>query len=199
MQETWVPSLGGEDPLEKGMPTHSNILTGGKSQGQRSLVGYSPWGHRRVTHNWATKHFLKFSVSSPILVCQPHSGKAVFPLGLEWLFSGEIYSWVMKSSSASYNLCDDIRKRKKWTIYFFFTISNLIQSFSLCSRCDASVHLWSGRLPSLWGYVSLFFCNCKANKCMWFQTTVDLGVDFVQLTHLFAWFVVPRYAEKWGS
>ena len=26
MQETWVQSLGGEDPLEKGMATHSNIL-----------------------------------------------------------------------------------------------------------------------------------------------------------------------------
>ena len=26
MQETWVPSLGGEDPLEKGMSTHSSIL-----------------------------------------------------------------------------------------------------------------------------------------------------------------------------
>ena len=26
MQETWVQSLGQEDPLEKGMTTHSNIL-----------------------------------------------------------------------------------------------------------------------------------------------------------------------------
>ena len=26
MQETWVRSLGGEDPLEKGMKTHSSIL-----------------------------------------------------------------------------------------------------------------------------------------------------------------------------
>ena len=26
MQETWVPSLGWEDPLEKGKATHSNIL-----------------------------------------------------------------------------------------------------------------------------------------------------------------------------
>ena len=26
MQETWVQSPGGEDPLEKGMATHSNIL-----------------------------------------------------------------------------------------------------------------------------------------------------------------------------
>ena len=26
MQETWVPSLDGEDPLEKGMSTYSSIL-----------------------------------------------------------------------------------------------------------------------------------------------------------------------------
>ena len=26
MQETWVPSLAREDPLEKGMATHSSIL-----------------------------------------------------------------------------------------------------------------------------------------------------------------------------
>ena len=26
MQETWVPSLGQEDPLEKGMAAHSSIL-----------------------------------------------------------------------------------------------------------------------------------------------------------------------------
>ena len=26
MQETWVRSLGGEDPLQKGMATHSSIL-----------------------------------------------------------------------------------------------------------------------------------------------------------------------------
>ena len=27
----------------------------GKSHGQRSLAGYSPWGHKRVQHNLATK------------------------------------------------------------------------------------------------------------------------------------------------
>ena len=35
--------LGGEDPLEEGMTTHSNILAG-ESRGQWSLVCYSPWG-----------------------------------------------------------------------------------------------------------------------------------------------------------
>ena len=43
MQETWVWSLGQEDPLEKEMATYSSILPG-KSHGQRSLAGYSPWG-----------------------------------------------------------------------------------------------------------------------------------------------------------
>ena len=43
MQETWVRSLGQEDPLEKEMATHSSILAW-KSHGQRSLGGYSPWG-----------------------------------------------------------------------------------------------------------------------------------------------------------
>ena len=45
MQETWVPSLGWEGLLEKGMqPTP--VFLPGKSHGQRSLVGYSPWGHK---------------------------------------------------------------------------------------------------------------------------------------------------------
>ena len=49
IQETWVQSLGQEDPLEEEMATHSSILAG-EYRGQRSLVGYSPWG-RRVRHD----------------------------------------------------------------------------------------------------------------------------------------------------
>ena len=38
MRETWVLSLGWEDPLEKGMATHSSTL---------EFHGlYSPWGHK---------------------------------------------------------------------------------------------------------------------------------------------------------
>ena len=47
MQETWVQSLGWEDPLEKGMlPTLAFWL--GEFHGQRSLEGYSPWGHKEL-------------------------------------------------------------------------------------------------------------------------------------------------------
>ena len=45
MRETQVWSLGWEDPLEKGMATHSSILPG-ESHGQRSLAGYSPQGRK---------------------------------------------------------------------------------------------------------------------------------------------------------
>ena len=47
MRETWVPSLGWEDPLEKGMATHSSVLAG-EFYGQRSLAGYSPWGRKEL-------------------------------------------------------------------------------------------------------------------------------------------------------
>ena len=47
MQETWVQSLGLEDPLEKGMAIHSIFLPG-ESHGQRSLAGYSSWGHKEL-------------------------------------------------------------------------------------------------------------------------------------------------------
>ena len=48
-----VQSLGQEDPLEKEMaPTPISLP--GKSHGQRSLVGYSPWGHKeRMTEHIA--------------------------------------------------------------------------------------------------------------------------------------------------
>ena len=54
MQETRIQFLGREDPLEKEMATYS-IFFSGKFQGQRSLMGYSPWGHKRVRHDLVTE------------------------------------------------------------------------------------------------------------------------------------------------
>ena len=44
MQETWVRSLGWEDPLEEGMATYSNILA------WRIPMDRGAWG-RRVRHD----------------------------------------------------------------------------------------------------------------------------------------------------
>ena len=48
MQETQVRFLGWEDPLKKEMATYSSILAR-ESHGQRTLAGYSPWGHKSRT------------------------------------------------------------------------------------------------------------------------------------------------------
>ena len=47
MQETWVQSLGQENPLEKEMATYSSILAW-EIPGQRSLLGYSLWDHKEL-------------------------------------------------------------------------------------------------------------------------------------------------------
>ena len=44
-QEMKVQSLGWEDPLEEEMAS-APVFSPGKSHGQRSLAGYSPWGHK---------------------------------------------------------------------------------------------------------------------------------------------------------
>ena len=52
MWETWVRSLGQEDPLEEGHddPLQHSCLA--SPHGQRSQVDYSPWGHK----DGETKH-----------------------------------------------------------------------------------------------------------------------------------------------
>ena len=53
-RKSWVWSLGWEDPTGGG---HGNPLQYScleNPHGERSLAGYSPWGHR-VGHDWATK------------------------------------------------------------------------------------------------------------------------------------------------
>ena len=64
-----VQSLGGEDPLEEGMATHSTFLPG-EHHGQRRLVGYSPQGKKswtqlkRLSTAFQKIRMLTFSVSA---------------------------------------------------------------------------------------------------------------------------------------
>ena len=56
MQETWVRSLGWEDPLEKGMTTYSSILAWRIPQTKKPEPGgLSPGGHKEShTTEWIT-------------------------------------------------------------------------------------------------------------------------------------------------
>ena len=50
MQETWVQSLGREDPLEEGMATHSSILAR-RIPWTEEPGGLQSTGSQRVEHN----------------------------------------------------------------------------------------------------------------------------------------------------
>ena len=55
MQETWVRSLGGEDPLEKGMATHSSILAR-EIPWTEAAGGLQSMGSQTVKHDSVTEH-----------------------------------------------------------------------------------------------------------------------------------------------
>ena len=54
MQETWVQSVGWEDPLEKGMATHSSFLAW-ESEWTEEPVSLQSVGSQRVGYNLETK------------------------------------------------------------------------------------------------------------------------------------------------
>ena len=67
MHETWVGSLGWEDPLEESMATHSSILAW-KIPMDRSAWWATVHRSQRVRHNWATKHTVQ--VLKYIVACR---------------------------------------------------------------------------------------------------------------------------------
>ena len=75
MWETWVRSLGWEDPLEKGTAAHSN-----------TLAWKIPWTEERVGHAWVTLTFtiiFRWSMTSPSAPSQPLSSTF---FSLSWLW-----------------------------------------------------------------------------------------------------------------
>ena len=93
MQETQVPYLGREDPLEKGMATHSSVLPG-ESHRQRSLAGCSPWGRKESdTTEWVT-HITEQQMVAGELKCSfqsPLAKIAIFSL----LTESHSMTWVL--------------------------------------------------------------------------------------------------------
>ena len=106
MQETWVWSLGGEDPLEKGMATHSSIL-----------AWWIPWTEepgglqsielQRVRHYWATNMMTFTFLTSPKLLIPPKkTGTLLFvdPSNHLILFHFRITSWKKKKGRPFKNI-----------------------------------------------------------------------------------------------
>ena len=62
MQETWVPFLGWEDPLEEDMATHTSILAGespgSEKPGRLQSMESQSVGHDRVTKHSTVQHLM---------------------------------------------------------------------------------------------------------------------------------------------
>ena len=83
MQETQIQSLGQEIPWSrKWQPTP--MFVPGKSHEQRSLVGYSPWGRKRVGHDLVIKQ-------RPQIICSVEGKKNA---DLQWV---ELNKWTFLS------------------------------------------------------------------------------------------------------
>ena len=57
VRETWVWSLGQEDPLEKGMATYSNFLAWRSPWTEEPWWAYNSWGHKELDMTeWLSTH-----------------------------------------------------------------------------------------------------------------------------------------------
>ena len=87
IQGTWVQSLGQEDPLEKGMATHSSILACRIPRTEGPWATVHEW--QRVRHDWATSTFLIPALDSCAIWGHGGSGQIswqvfTLPPGILW-------------------------------------------------------------------------------------------------------------------
>ena len=99
MQETWVWSLGREDPLEKEMATHSSVLAR-RIPWTEEPGGLQSTGSQRVGHNWATsllqgghsfssKEQVSFNFMAAVIICSDFGAQEnkvchCYPIYLPW-------------------------------------------------------------------------------------------------------------------
>ena len=137
MQEIQVGFLGWEDPLEKEwLPIP--VFLPGEFHGQRSSVGYSPWGHR-VGHEWVTNTHTHTHTATKRI-----SREAVIGFGALRPEAETRVIWKncwSISSGCIINAIIDNRRRSD-LLYWWIGIVQL-RSASLILRKNLSILLWS--------------------------------------------------------
>ena len=120
MWETWVWSLGWDDPLEKGTATLSSILA------WRIPWTVQPMGSQRVGHNWATfisphvwstlrfmRYFLFESIS-----WRNHLLSEVYAVWLCWeAWAAFLESGCWKGSQSLFHLLPFFNRWRNWQIF----------------------------------------------------------------------------------
>ena len=142
-----VRFLGGEDPLEKGMATHSNIPAW-RFDRQRSLVGYSPQGHTESDMTEATQH----------THTQPRNSD-------QWFASPSLNSF------SSHDFLRQLWLLQRGTALVVREFSSELKSLSVCLLPNGSNPSWIERLNSL------FYCSFEmhVSKFISFRTFLPQG------------------------
>ena len=96
MWEAWVWSLGWEDPLEKGMATHSSILAW-RIPWREEPGGLQSMGSQRVGHNWTT--FTSFHIITSKKRKEKKKKKARTPIHSVWFQRPHSFHNVPRLSS----------------------------------------------------------------------------------------------------
>ena len=112
--ETWVWSLGWEDPLEEGMATHSTILAWRipwtEEPGGLQELCQAPlsMGSQRVRHDWATKHSTTHPIPSHHNLGE-HSG------GMHLLITSCFPPWSGRDSCPGVTGIPAVHDSRHWT------------------------------------------------------------------------------------
>ena len=115
-RETRVRSLGWEDPLEKEMATHSNILAW-EIPWMQEPGGLQSTGSQRVGHNWTTS--LSLSLSIPYNILQGGMPDLRFKSVNKYHF---ILTYTVEVTIFQYSIGMILKlgKKKKKTLLFLF-------------------------------------------------------------------------------
>ena len=112
MQETWVQSLGGEDPLEKEMATHFSILAWRiprtEEPGGLQSMGSQRVGHTEPYTEWATCYSATKSTSAETLWIDIWGYYLLFPWdsARRRFFNNKIMTYLKRhAKSACYPWC----------------------------------------------------------------------------------------------
>ena len=191
MRETWVPSLGWEDPLEKEMATHSSTLAW-KIPWTEDPCRLQSMGSKRVGHNWATS---LLNVLISFLYMQLSS----FPSTTYWsdcLFS-TVYSCFLY-----YRLTDCVSVTLNWrtALYKHDIVKNISLQWIFISVCKTvffkkyclfNQFIKWAKLSDVQQIIVLFFSNhslpacCDTSPFPTSGSVSDLSHRFLKLNYSF--------------
>ena len=140
LQETWVRSLGQEDPLEKATASHSNILAW-RIPWTEEPGGLQSMGLQRVRHNWVT-----LSLSFMLMVC------VYMSVSVDWLIPGRLQSSLYEQVLSPLDLqyLPVLANSRCLMVSHFISFSRKLRNIFCCfstSQIQVMIPVWNVSFP----------------------------------------------------